>query len=291
MHSNYKYLIGVDGGGSGTRVIVSTPDLQIIAKAEGAPSALGQGIEKAWRAIMDTLALAFSKSSIPVPMLSECAIGLGLSGANNIIWKNQFYLRNPGFQKILIDTDGFTTLMGAHAGQPGVIVAVGTGSVGMVLKPDGERISVSGWGFPAGDEASGAWLGLRAASLTQKALDGRRQHSPLSKAVQKFCGEDQEEFMNWLGEAKQNAFAKLAPLVFQVADTDPEARKLLMKAGEEISLMAKTLDPKGEYPLSICGRLGEALIPFLPEVIKNKNQTAKGDSAYGALTMIAQHLK
>jgi len=291
MQSKYKYLIGVDGGGTGTRIIVAGPDQKILAQAEGAPSALGQGIEKSWRAIMDTLALAFAKSNITVPMLSECAIGLGLSGANNIIWKNEFYLRNPGFKKILIDTDGFTTLMGAHGGNPGVIVAVGTGSVGMVLKNNGDRESVSGWGFPAGDEASGAWLGLRAASLTQKAMDGRRKHSTLTDAVTNFCGKDTDEFLGWLGEARQNAFAKLAPLVFQTAASDPDAKKLLLKAGEEIAVMVRTLDPKNEYPLSICGRLGEALIPFLPDDIKVRNQKAKGDSTIGALTLIAQQLK
>jgi glucosamine kinase len=291
MQSSYKYLIGVDGGGSGTRVIVANPDQKILAHAEGAPSALGQGIEKAWRSIMDTLALAFSIGEIPVPMLSECAIGLGLSGANNIIWKNEFYLRNPGFKKILVDTDGFTTLLGAHHGAPGVIVAVGTGSVGMVLKKTGEREDVSGWGFPAGDEASGAWLGLRAASLTQKSFDGRRTPSPLTEAVQNYCGKNSDLFLAWLGDARQNAFATLAPLVFQSATTDPDALKLLAKAGFEIAMMVNTLDPKADLPLSICGRLGEALIPYLPDDLKRRNQKARGDSTIGALHLIAQNLQ
>ncbi|MBC7537210.1 MAG: ATPase [Bacteriovorax sp.] len=286
MDSTFKYFIGVDGGGSGTRVIVAGPDMLPLASADGAPSALGQGIEKAWRSILDTIALAFANGKIPAPMLSECAIGLGLSGANNIIWKNEFYFRNPGFKKIIIDTDGFTTLLGAHLGAPGVIVAVGTGSVGMVLKHSGERENVSGWGFPSGDEASGAWLGLKACALTQKAIDGRRPHSPLSLAVQNFCGKTPNAFLAWLGNAHQNAFAKLAPLVFQSADTDNEALELLKKAGLEIAQMIKTLDPKSELPMSICGRLGEALIPYLPEDIKKRNQKAKGDSTLGALQLI-----
>jgi glucosamine kinase len=291
MQTSFKYLIGVDGGGSGTRVLISNTDLKILAKAEGAPSALGQGIEKSWRAIMATLAQAFSDAKITAPMLSECAIGLGLSGANNLIWKNEFYLRNPGFKKIIVDTDGFTTLLGAHNGSPGVIVAVGTGSVGMVLKKSGERQDVSGWGFPSGDEASGAWLGLRAASLTQKSLDGRRESTPLSIAVQNYCGKTPEAFLTWLGEAKQNAFATLAPLVFQSAESDADALKLLQKAGLEIAIMANTLDPKAELPLSICGRLGEALIPHLPDSLKSRNQAAIGDSTMGALHLIAQNLK
>ena len=287
MELAFKYFIGVDGGGTGTRVIVAGPNMVPIATAEGAPSALGQGIEKAWRSILETIALAFANGKIRAPMFSECAIGLGLSGANNVIWKNEFYFRNPGFKKIIIDTDGFTTLLGAHMGSPGVIVAVGTGSVGMVLKHSGERENVSGWGFPSGDEASGAWLGLKACALTQKAVDGRRAHSPLSLAVQNFCGTTPDAFLDWLGNAQQNAFAKLAPLVFQSADTDNEALGLLHEAGLEIAQMVITLDPNSELPLSICGRLGEALIPYLPEDIKKRNQKANGDSTLGALHLIA----
>ena len=286
MESSFKYFIGVDGGGSGTRVIVAGHNMLPLAHAEGAPSALGQGIEKAWRSILDTIALAFANGKIPAPMLSECAIGLGLSGANNIIWKNEFYFRNPGFKKIIVDTDGFTTLLGAHKGAPGVIVAVGTGSVGMVLNYSGERVDVSGWGFPSGDEASGAWLGLKACALTQKSIDGRRVHSPLSEAVQNFCGKTPDTFLAWLGNAQQNAFAKIAPSVFQNAHLDPEALLLLHEAGLEIAQMVSTLDPNSELPLSICGRLGEALIPYLPENIKKRNQRAKGDSTLGALHLI-----
>jgi glucosamine kinase len=285
MESNFKYFIGVDGGGSGTRVIIAGQDLLPLAHAEGSPSALGQGIEIAWRSILDTIARAFANGKIPAPMLSECAIGLGLSGANNIIWKNEFYFRNPGFKKIILDTDGFTTLLGAHLGVPGVIVAVGTGSVGMVMNHDGERKDVSGWGFPSGDEASGAWLGLKACALTQKAIDGRRDHSPLSIAVQNFCGGSPDAFLGWLGNAQQNAFAQLAPIVFQNATIDNEALLLLNLAGLEIEQMVKSLDPNSQLPLSICGRLGEALIPYLPIEIKKRNQNPKGDSTLGALRL------
>jgi glucosamine kinase len=286
MQTNIKYFIGVDGGGSGTRVVVTDLNRQVIAEAEGAPSALGQGIEQAWRSIMDTIALALATEKLKVPMLSECAIGLGLSGANNIIWKNEFLLRNPGFKNISLDTDGFTTLLGAHDGLPGVIVAVGTGSVGMVLKNTGERIAVSGWGFPAGDEASGAWLGMKAASLAQKTLDGRRPPSALTNLILDFCGSTTDEFLTWLGNAKQNAFAQLAPFIFATAETDASAKGLLIEAGIEIEIMIKTLDPKGELQLSICGRLGEALIPFLPDPMRIRAMKAKNNSAVGALYLV-----
>lgn len=288
--NDFKYYIGVDGGGSGTRIIVVDNKLNIVASANGSPSALGQGIEQAWKSILETIAKAFHNGNLVVPMLSECAIGLGLSGANNMTWRNEFYLRNPGFKKIVVDTDGFTTLLGAHGGNPGVIVAIGTGSVGMILDKHNKKKDVSGWGFPAGDEASGSWLGLKASALTQKTIDGRRAQSPLSQSILKFCGGNSDQFLEWLGNAGQNQFAKLAPIIFECAATDLDAKELLELACDEIELMAKTLDPKNEYPLSICGRLGEALIPFMKDPIKSYHKTPQGESTFGALHLLMREL-
>lgn len=286
--SSVKYFIGVDGGGSGSRAIVANSNWEILAFAEGPPSALGQGIEKSWKAILETITHAFHKEKIPVPMLSQCAIGLGLSGANHISWKNEFYLRNPGFKNIIVDTDGFTTLLGAHEGKPGVVVAVGTGSVGMILTSDQKRIDVSGWGFPSGDEASGAWLGLQAAAIAEKTLDKRLAPSVLSDLVLSHCGKTPADFLFWLAQANQFQFAKLAPLVFKAAPEDLLAKNLLISAGIEIESMALTLDPSKKLPLSICGRLGEALISYLPEDIKSRHRAAKGNSSTGALLLISR---
>jgi glucosamine kinase len=63
--------------------------------------------------------------------------------------------------------------LGAHGGGPGAIVAAGTGSIDEALRHDGEHVSVGGWGYPVGDEGSGAWLGMCAMREAQLASDGR----------------------------------------------------------------------------------------------------------------------
>jgi glucosamine kinase len=286
MHKKIKYLIGVDGGGSGTRVVVCDIHGAIILKADGEPSALSLGVDRAWRSIVDTLAFAFTKDQIAIPSLNECAIGLGLSGANNIIWKNEFLFHNPGFKIIEVDTDGYTTLLGAHEGNPGSIVALGTGSIGMILNKNGERNYVSGWGFPSGDEASGSWLGVQAIKLAQKNLDKRISSTPFIRAIMENSGRNPDELLKWLASANQNTFAALAPIVFDYAQSETLARNLLIEAGMEVELMIKTLDPKLELPFSICGRLGEALIPYLPPSLQKMVTKAKHDSSYGALQLI-----
>ena len=84
---------------------------------------------------------------------------------------------------VALESDALTTLLGAHAGQPGVIVAIGTGSVGEVLHADGSRHEVGGWGFPSGDEAGGAWIGMRAINHAQQVVDGRVPGSALWRSI------------------------------------------------------------------------------------------------------------
>jgi glucosamine kinase len=294
MELKNKFFIGVDGGGTGTRIIIQNENGEFITGHEGQPSALSLGIDNAWKAIIETISIAFAKSKITIPMLSECAIGLGLSGVNNIYWKNEFLLKNPGFKNIAVDTDGYTTLLGAHGGKPGSIVALGTGSIGMILTENNSRKYVSGWGYPSGDEASGAWIGLHAVRLAEKVLDQRKAPTELTTRILKTCGNSTDELLSWLSRANQNNFAKLAPIVFDCAKSevnDLDAIELLKNAGLEVEKMVLALDPNLQYPFSICGRLGEALIPFLTNQIKRINRQPESDSTHGALLLIKRNVQ
>lgn len=290
MQNKINYLIGIDGGGTGTRVIICDLNLKTLATGDGPPCALSLGIDRAWRSIVDTIANAFYQAGISIPMLSECAIGLGLSGANNIHWKNEFLFKNPGFKKIEVDTDGYTTLIGAHGGKPGTIVALGTGSIGLTINNKFERKYVSGWGFPSGDEASGSFLGMRAVKIAEKKLDGRITTSLLADKILNAIGNNPDDLLKWLSEANQNKFATLAPYVFETSTTDQLARDLLLEAGNEVALMFKTLDPISEYPMALCGRLGQALIPYLNSELQKKLTPPQNDSTFGALQLVADKI-
>jgi glucosamine kinase len=293
-----EYLLGADGGGTGTRVrlAVAKPGADGAELSQGAsgPSGLGLGIARAWDAIQQAANQAFAAAGIEQPSLDQIAIGLGLAGVHNKQWAAEFVAANPGYAAIRLETDGYTTLMGAHGGAPGAIVAIGTGSVGEVLRADGSRHEVGGWGFPAGDEASGGWIGLRAIGHIEQVLDGRRERSAFADSVIDACGaigsNKRDAIQAWLGKATQTAYASLAPLVLRHAD-DPVARAILLDAGMEAAGIARALDPQGTLPLALCGGLGAALRDFLPPELLARTSAPQGDSAAGALRMIALHIK
>ncbi|AIY40737.1 N-acetylglucosamine kinase of eukaryotic type [Collimonas arenae] len=297
-----EYLIGVDGGGTGTRVRLARNDGVLLATGSGGPSGLMHGVEQAWSAVLDALHGAFSTAGLVRPALDKMAIGLGLAGVNNRQWAADFSARNPGFGDAVIETDAFTTLVGAHQGQPGVIIAIGTGSVGEVLTTDGQRREVGGWGFPASDEAGGAWLGMRAITHAQQVLDGRAPGSDFSRALMYFCDRSnqarnvhfdshRDSMFAWLASASQTAYAQVAPLVIQHAESDPAARQLMLDGGREVAKIAAALDPGGELPIALCGGIAAHIQPYLPEPLLALVVKPHADAAAGALRLIDQRLK
>ena len=285
MKKHFKYLIGVDGGGSGTRILVTDLNKQVLAQARGAPSALGQGVHNAWPAIMTTI-----DKCMPAFDPEDCAIGIGISGANNSSWKELFISLNPGFPFLKVESDAMTTLRGAHMGSAGCVIAIGTGTVGMAIFPSGEVRTVAGWGFPSGDEGSGSWLGLQAINMAQKVLDGRLKSGPLVEAILGVCGRTKNDFLLWLGLAAQFQYATIAPLIFAHAKKDRMAKNLLKKSGDEIYQMSKALDPSKKLPFALSGSIGEKMIPYLPSSLRKRAKKPIHDSAQGAIDMIFESL-
>jgi glucosamine kinase len=285
-----EYLIGIDGGGTGTRALLQTADGRIIGSGQAGPSALGQGIAQAWTAIMEASVAAFAQAGLSMPALEQIGIGLGLSGVHNKLWAAEFSAQNPGFGEISLCTDAYTTLLGAHQGKPGVIIAIGTGSVGEALLADGSSIEVGGWGFPSSDEASGAWLGLRAINHIQHVLDGRSPASAFAAAVIAHCGGDRDAVFKWLAQANQHSYAKVAPLVLEYASRDAVAAAMLEEAGRQIAKMAHALDPGKHLPIALCGGLAAPLQAYLPDELRLRIVPAQADSASGALILIKSSL-
>ena len=246
------YLIGVDGGGTATRVRLTRPHGEVLGSAESGPSALGQGIEQAWTNVSEAIEAAFRAADIARWTPDECAIGLGLSGA---------------------------------------IVIAGTGSIGEAIRANGTHVSIGGWGFPIGDEASGAWLGMQAIREAQKSVDGRAPRAALVAAVEAIAGDTREALLAWGERAGQHAYGSLAPLVFDTESVDHYAAELVSAAARAIDDIAVALDPKGALPLVVSGSIGGRLRPRLAPPVRARLVEPAGDAIDGALYLIRERLR
>jgi glucosamine kinase len=286
MNAPVEFLLGVDGGGSGTRALLARRDGTVIGRGRAGPSALGQGLAQAWRNVELATRAAFTSARLGVPVWDHCAVAVGLSGVSHHPWRDAFVADNIGFAHLVAETDSFTALLGAHNGRPGVVLAAGSGSVAEALHADGSRSIVGGWGFPAGDEGSGAWLGLHAVRHAQCALDGRANGGPLAREVWAHCGDDRDTLQSWCDRAGQFAYAGLAPAVFEHEARDPAAAQLLHRATVALEEMALAIDPRGQLPLAVSGSVGLRLAPRMSPAVRSRLVAAAHGSEAGALMLI-----
>ncbi|HVZ45687.1 MAG TPA: BadF/BadG/BcrA/BcrD ATPase family protein [Ramlibacter sp.] len=281
-----EYLIGIDGGGTSTRALVARRDGALLGHGAAGPSALGQGIAQAWRNVQLAIRHAFHGAGLDVPERCRVALGAGLSGVSNRPWREAFLAADPGFAHVELETDSYAMLLGAHGGAPGAILIAGTGSVAEALRHDGTRCTVGGWGFPVGDEGSGAWLGLHAVRHAQASIDGRANRGALARDIESECGRTRDELQAWCDRAGQFAHAQLATLVFQHERDDPAAAELLARAVNALETIALAVDPRGRLPLAVAGSVARALAPRFAPAVRSRIVEAKEGAAAGALALI-----
>ena len=287
-----RWFAGIDGGGTGTRVKLADAEGCVCGQGQAGASSLSQGVESAWREVRRALGAACAAAGDPGAHPASIALGLGLAGAGVAAQREAFLAADPGFAFIVLDNDALTQLVGAHGGGPGIVVAAGTGTVALARYADGSCRQAGGWGFPVGDEGGGAWLGLHAMAHAHAVLDGRAEAGALSQAVFAQAGGDAQALLAWCAQARQAAYATLAPRVFQAAEAgDPQAELLLQAAAEHLARLAQALQAPAEpLPVVMRGSIGERLLPRWPATLRAQVVPAAGDSADGALQLLREAL-
>ena len=284
------FLIGIDGGGTGTRARLADADGRHLGQGEAGPSALSQGTAQAWLHVWQAVERAFADAGLPPADTAHCALGLGLAGAGSAVRRADFLASAPPCAALVLDTDAGAARWGAHGGRPGAILIAGTGSVGEALSTDGRRVLAGGWGFGVGDEGSGAWIGQRALQQAQRALDGRAPPGALARAVWAVFGADRAALIAWAKGATASTLAPLAPLVFHTETSDPAALQILDDAAAELADLAFALDTSGALPFAVCGSVGRRLAPRLPAALRQRCIEPAADAAQGALWMLQAQL-
>ena len=281
-------LIAVDGGATGTRARIADADGRTLGAGEAGPGSLTLGVDRAWTSVRAAMAQAAHAAGLPnVPNGANC--GLALAGSRHPGNRAAFLAGAPPGCRVRLMTDGHASLIGALAGRPGSVVAVGTGTAGHRLFADGTSISVDGWGFPAGDEGSGAWIGLEAARLHLRAVDGRMPATgALAEALADRLGRSAGAIQDALVGAPSTTYATLAPLVIRAADADdPAAIDILRRAGSEIGRTIVALDRDDPAPdVALIGGLAQALAAWLPPSHHDRLIPARGTALDGVLLIL-----
>lgn len=258
-------VIGVDGGGTKTRVLVADERGQQLGSADGPGSAVRPGeADRSADVIAATIreALASCEMTHVVPkVLCVGVAGVGREPERQALW--QALVSRDVAEEVVVHADAAIALDDAFGDGAGILLIAGTGSVAFGRGPTGAASRCGGWGPVCGDEGSGAWIGRRALSIVTASSDEREPPTALIGAILTAAQvDDVHGLVAWAAAAAPADLATLAPIVSRVADAgDLRANSLLSVASEELVLHVRTLarrlfgDERASVPVAFAGGL------------------------------------
>lgn len=290
MNSQQAYYLGVDGGGSKCRVLLTDEQGSVLGQGISGPANPNQGLDLAINSILSATELALKNAGLASDHIDQIVAGVGLAGVNLPKYRRMLEQWDHPFARMHITTDLEIACLGAHDGEDGAVIISGTGSVGMV-RVDGEQHAFGGYGFSVGDQGSGAWIGHQAVVNSLLALDGLR---PVSELVSKLLSytrcTDAQQLAEQMANLSPSAYARLAPLVIEQAASgqDTIALDILMSAADYINQLARKLLSYHPPRLAMIGGLAKPLSPWLAEDVKPYIKTAIHSPEVGAILFVKQ---
>lgn len=273
-------VLALDGGQTSTTGVLARRDGSILGVGHGGPCdhlhASG-GVERNRVALHGAIDATVHATGVDASEIS--AVGLGSTSApreRDTVGVFEGLIRERlAPTTVWVDADYVASLAGAAAGEPGVVVIAGGGSVGYGVAGDGRDAVSGGLGYLLGDEGSAWFIGLQAVIATVKAHDRRGPETALlPRVLGHFQLRGIREIIEVIyGEAfSRHRIAELAPIVVSFAGNgDAVARQIVTDAGERLAEIAlgvlRQLDgadaPDTVYPVGGVFQAGEAILnPF-----------------------------
>lgn len=280
-----SYFLGIDAGGTNCRARLTGPSGAVLGHGGCGPANTGLGLE----ALVDTLLTAtreaFAAAAVPFEDTAQTATGIGIAGLSRSGARAWLEAAPWPFASIAFASDAVIANLGAHGGEDGATLILGTGSVALIAIA-GEIRTIGGYGFPISDEGSGAALGLSAMRHALRALDGRTVKTPLSSAMTKRFDHDPVRAIAWMDQAAPRDYAAFAPLVLDYADAnDSIARSIVENAAGHIERFIETIFDAGAPRCALAGGLAPRIRPWLRERTLRRLSEPVGDALDGALRL------
>ncbi len=293
--------VAVDGGKSGCRAALFVAGARVASVAgPGLPHPAEPGAPEAVAAAVGALT-----DRLPDPARRPDALVAGLTGVTedpaSAAGLPGLLAAATGAASAVVCGDVVTSYAGALGAVPGVVLAVGTGTVALGVGADGRTAVVDGWGHLLGDAGSGFDIGRRALDRALREEDGRVRPSGLRDlAVRRFGPLGALPGRLSAAERPAEAVAAFAADVAEAAASgDAAACALLADAGRElagtVAAAARRVFPDAGGPVPVAwtgglvragtiltGPLTQELAALLPH---GEPRPARGDALDGGLVL------
>lgn len=277
------YYLGIDAGGSHCRARLVRSDGVVIGTGQGGAANARIGLDPLYDRLRDVCDQAVAQAGLGTEEVATIRAGMGIAGISRPGVRDALEGLAFPFASVAYETDAFIANLGAHGGRDGAILILGTGSIAQV-RAKGRDFTIGGYGFPISDEGSGAALGLSAMRHALRALDGRTQATPLSRAVTQRFDHDTARAIAWMDAASPKDYGSFAPLVMDHAEADDAiARSIVEDAVQHIERFIETIFERGAERCALLGGLAPRMQPWLRARTVASLSPAAGDALDGAL--------
>ncbi|HHW18507.1 MAG TPA: hypothetical protein GXX30_06360 [Firmicutes bacterium] len=277
-------VVGIDGGTFSTKAALMREGLVVLAEGRGGPTGHFSGeigkdrLERALREATASLSSFLEEH----PELSLKAVFLGLTGvfipgkkeAAQEILSEVF----PGC-RVMVESDALIAWAGALAGQSGIAVVAGTGSVAYGRDADGREVRKGGFGYLFADEGGAFHVACEGIKAVLKHHDGVGPPTSLSEVLKEhFQVTSVREIVGkvYSEDITVEEIAAISPLIAREASFgDPVCLDIMERAGKNLGRLAvSALKEMGSSVrlVSYAGGMfnsGEVLLrPFKEEIQK-----------------------
>ena len=273
-------ILGIDAGGSGTRVAL-LENGTVTVRPPGPPmnALLTDGFAGHLRRIIEAA--------------DATAAGIGMPG-----------IRLPGQARDLsveltrqtgcpvhVTGDADSARAGAFLGAPGVVVIAGTGS--MASGWNGESSArAGGHGFLLGDEGSAYWIGRAAVRAALRFQDQMGGSEAIHRAVIQAAGKSLDALIADIctHPAERDLLTALAPAVTALAAEDAEASRIALEAAGHLADLAESIQRR-LGPLPVAGAGGVFRAPVIWDRFAELTSAVRplAPAAVGAALLAGQH--
>ncbi|MCX7765441.1 MAG: hypothetical protein N2246_01885 [Candidatus Sumerlaeia bacterium] len=248
--SREPLLIGVDGGATKTKGIITTAEGREIGSATGGSTNQYNISLKEVKSTLHSIIEALLRQAHST-VDAVRGICLGLAGVDKPEDAKRIHKLAesilPGAD-INVVNDSVIALFGGCLKPYGIIVISGTGSIAYGRNRQGQEFRAGGWGHILGDEGSGYAIGLQALRAVCRASDGRARSTLLTELLLRALSlKSPVDLIDWTkkisGDKAQ--ISSLAPIVEQaVLAGDRTANYILSCEASELVLAVQAVRRK-----------------------------------------------
>lgn len=277
MEKTIELFAGIDGGQTHTKAVIADSSGNILGFGLGGAidhGKLPDSNAKLKTAISNSIDSALENGGLQTDDVKFTSIYFGLTGGAD---HKEATVRTLVKAKTLeVGHDALTALIGGTAGDPGIVVVAGTGSIVFGMNQKGETARAGGLGFLFSDGGSGFWLAKETIGAAIKEQDGAIKNYGLEKIVLKFFDVSEIRHLTnafYNNEISRDKIAIFAENVLAEASRSNKFLiELMIKGIHELVANVRGTERKLKFRTNykVCGAGGLFQHPFFRENFKQE---------------------